>query len=520
MGNEASRPGQEQHRPSDGSEDEDSTDVSETEASYAYDSSSSYDMGPPPTFERFMQWIDPEYRATWSHDPERWERRQRRRQELRESREKRRQEQQERREQRRQAQQRFLEDQVAAQQIGVHLPAAAPIHEHELAYEQGNANEIEEIRPVPVRDPVVIPIHHAVPAPAPITAPVHAPVPEAAPAPVSVPEAEQDSDSETDPLYPPPPAEAVHNQPPQHAVWNAPGDLPVAEPSGEQEDIPSPVIHLDTDADDEADGDDEGMEAKEPEPLAPLAPLGAPAAPVHHHHHHAASAAAFKPLTRRQLFQAVQAWLREPAKARIRYGPIQAWDVSAITDMHELFKDAIHFNDDISTWNVGAVTNMQGMFMNARSFNQSLNAWDVAQVTTMESMFEGARSFNQPLANWDVANVLSMDAMFQGAAAFNQSLLDWTPRRLLGMADMFTDATAFHQVLETWPDIVPEAAQHDLMTQRMRVDPTARNLRRRLAGGGRAPRYGRHGDALPLIDIDPAEYAAWSAFLAQQQRRQ
>ena len=59
----------------------------------------------------------------------------------------------------------------------------------------------------------------------------------------------------------------------------------------------------------------------------------------------------------------------------------------------------------INTWDVSNVTDMSDMFKNAINFNQPLNNWDVSNVAAMSSMFFGARNFNQPLNNWDVSNV-------------------------------------------------------------------------------------------------------------------
>ena len=41
---------------------------------------------------------------------------------------------------------------------------------------------------------------------------------------------------------------------------------------------------------------------------------------------------------------------------------IDSWDVTAIQDMSELFKDETSFNSDISSWDVSDVTNMTSMF--------------------------------------------------------------------------------------------------------------------------------------------------------------
>ena len=47
-----------------------------------------------------------------------------------------------------------------------------------------------------------------------------------------------------------------------------------------------------------------------------------------------------------------------------------------------------------------------------------INNWDVSKVTDMSEMFIGARSFNQPLNNWNVSNdVTDMQLMFYNAEA-------------------------------------------------------------------------------------------------------
>ena len=45
-----------------------------------------------------------------------------------------------------------------------------------------------------------------------------------------------------------------------------------------------------------------------------------------------------------------------------KYGPIANWDVSAITDMSDLFFNRGEFNADINSWDTSSVTNMEAMF--------------------------------------------------------------------------------------------------------------------------------------------------------------
>ena len=58
--------------------------------------------------------------------------------------------------------------------------------------------------------------------------------------------------------------------------------------------------------------------------------------------------------------------------------------LSSVTDMSNMFKDAIRFNGDLSGWDVSNITNMDSMFLNAETFNGDLSGWDVSSVTTFK----------------------------------------------------------------------------------------------------------------------------------------
>jgi len=132
------------------------------------------------------------------------------------------------------------------------------------------------------------------------------------------------------------------------------------------------------------------------------------------------------------------------------YGEIGEWDVSAVTDMRQLFAGRSSFNDNISGWSTSGVTDMSSMFVNASAFNQPLGSWDTSGVTNMWSMFDGASAFNQPLGSWDTSRVTSMDSMFGFASAFNQPLGSWDTSWVTSMAFMFQYASAFNQPLGSW----------------------------------------------------------------------
>ena len=54
-------------------------------------------------------------------------------------------------------------------------------------------------------------------------------------------------------------------------------------------------------------------------------------------------------------------------------------------------------------------------------FNHPIGGWDVSRVTNMSEMFKNATYFNQPLGKWNVSNITNTNNMFQGASQFNQS---------------------------------------------------------------------------------------------------
>ena len=71
---------------------------------------------------------------------------------------------------------------------------------------------------------------------------------------------------------------------------------------------------------------------------------------------------------------------------------------------------------------LSGVTSMTGMFRNASSFNANLNGWDVSTVQNMFTLFYGATSFNGDISSWNVGNVTNMGFMFSNASAFNQNI--------------------------------------------------------------------------------------------------
>jgi surface protein len=126
------------------------------------------------------------------------------------------------------------------------------------------------------------------------------------------------------------------------------------------------------------------------------------------------------------------------------------WDVSNVTDMSGMFMGAASFNQPLNEWNVGNVVRMDCMFSYATHFNQPLDEWNVENVETMERMFMSAAAFNQPIGAWDVGNVEDMAEMFKYATAFNQPIGEWDVERVTDMSEMFSYATNFNQPIGEW----------------------------------------------------------------------
>ncbi|WP_425391041.1 BspA family leucine-rich repeat surface protein [Ekhidna sp.] len=125
-------------------------------------------------------------------------------------------------------------------------------------------------------------------------------------------------------------------------------------------------------------------------------------------------------------------------------------DLSSITSMSQMFKDASSMNSSIDHWDVSTITNMSQLFDGAESFDQPLNSWDVSAVTNMNGMFNGATSFNQPLNNWDVSSVIFMSVMFAEASSFDQDISSWSVGNVTDFSGMFANASSFNSDLSSW----------------------------------------------------------------------
>merc|ERR1712204_150010 len=120
------------------------------------------------------------------------------------------------------------------------------------------------------------------------------------------------------------------------------------------------------------------------------------------------AAPTYSPLTNDNIFLVMYAWVTDKENNQNNvedvFGPIEQWDVSAVTSMWNseygigLFQEKSGFNSNISTWNVGKVTNMVTMFKGS-SFNNNIASWKIDKVTAMNNMFHSS-TFEQNLCDW------------------------------------------------------------------------------------------------------------------------
>ena len=119
--------------------------------------------------------------------------------------------------------------------------------------------------------------------------------------------------------------------------------------------------------------------------------------------------------TRDGLGDVVSAWIADGTQRTTvvdKYGPIEEWDVSAVTDMRYVFADRTG-GGSVSGYFTG---------ISRSTFNADISKWNVAGVTVTFRMFESATSFNIDISSWNVVSVADMGFMFDGATSFNHQL--------------------------------------------------------------------------------------------------
>ena len=135
---------------------------------------------------------------------------------------------------------------------------------------------------------------------------------------------------------------------------------------------------------------------------------------------------------------------------------LSGWDMSGVSEISSMFKDAHSFNNggqDL-TWDtdLASVTNLNGTFRQAYAFNQPIGEWDVSAATDMSEMFVGASSFSQDLSGWSPTSVVAggaggMASMFDGSALstedYDAILIGWAARSLASGLTFGASTTAY-----------------------------------------------------------------------------
>ncbi len=160
-------------------------------------------------------------------------------------------------------------------------------------------------------------------------------------------------------------------------------------------------------------------------------------------------ALAVTPLTDGNIGLAATGWIDDPAITATTYGAISEWDVSAISNMAQLFFRKPTFNADISKWNVARVSNMRSAFNGAAAFNANIGNWNTASVMNLFAAFAGASGFNQDIGKWNVVRVTTLYSTFDGATAFNADIGNWSVGAVANLHGTFSGATAFDETSVT-----------------------------------------------------------------------
>jgi len=159
----------------------------------------------------------------------------------------------------------------------------------------------------------------------------------------------------------------------------------------------------------------------------------------------------FTAITDNNIHHAVREYVEHPTAAEAKFGPIDQWDTSQVTNLDHLFsvgRDATleNFDADISNWNVESVTSMKKLFFGNQEVSKlSLHSWNVAQVTDASFAFAKTKQFEgRGLGNWNLASLVNASHMFSEAEAFNgKGVHAWDVPSLQDATRMFHGAKTF-----------------------------------------------------------------------------
>jgi len=100
-------------------------------------------------------------------------------------------------------------------------------------------------------------------------------------------------------------------------------------------------------------------------------------------------------------------------------------DLSNVTDMSSMFRDASSANPDVSNWDVSSVSDMGYMFNTALSANPDTSNWDVSSVTDMDRIFNNSNLSVENLTacyeNWSQLSLQNNVEFGAGSTKYNSS---------------------------------------------------------------------------------------------------
>ena len=162
---------------------------------------------------------------------------------------------------------------------------------------------------------------------------------------------------------------------------------------------------------------------------------------------------------------AVNLIVENRTEANALYGPIEDWCTQDVTNMDQLFRGHLDFNELIGGWDVSSVTSMLGMVSlivgYLRSFGITFQSFMLALKSdinlTCFSQFDSASAFNQDISGWDVSSVRNMFQMVSFTVAsfrsfgFNHSDLHLNRASTSQSCHTkFNLAAAFNQDISRW----------------------------------------------------------------------
>ena len=145
--------------------------------------------------------------------------------------------------------------------------------------------------------------------------------------------------------------------------------------------------------------------------------------------------------TKSDLQTAVDEWNTDSTSAEAEYGDISTWNVSAITDMSQLFLAKTTITElDLSDWDVSNVTDMRQMFVamiNCTSLD--ISGWDTDNVTDMSVMFGNMGKLESlDVSSLNTHNVTDMSSMFASTGKLTSlDVTNFDTSKVTNMANMF-----------------------------------------------------------------------------------